>query len=374
MKIKTFFRELYFAARGILLRGIGVFVKKKHPENIAPASILAVRIDRIGDLVVSLPALRLLRQVFPEARISVLVRESNASLLTFFPWMDDVITYRGFLKTVTLLRQRRFDLAIDLLMDYPLKPALLTVFSGSKFTAGFDVAGKGGCFDLALIPSGQKKHVSLYMTDLARAIADAAGRQAGKDLNVEFYVPDEDREFARSLFKDNGIGAGDMVIGIHSGGHYASQRWPVERFARLADMAIKRYGAKIYIIGSLEEKTLIDSMAAMMKGSAVKVIGLPLNRLAALVAITDLFICNNSGPWHIACAFNIPTVSTMGPTDYRIWWPMRGENIVLRKELPCSPCGLAVCLRHDCMKMICLEEMMAAIQTQVEKIKNGKNR
>jgi len=374
IRIAPFFKDIYLASRRFPLGMIGIFVKKKGMDEMRPKSLLAIRIDRIGDLMVTLPALKALRRIFPEARISVLAAEENAPLLTVFPWIDEVITYRGFIRTVGLLRKKGFGLAVDFLMDYPLKTALLTLLSGSGFTAGFDIAGRGDCFNLGVVPAG-RKHVSVYMLDLAHAVAKASffNGRIDEEARVEFPVPKEDKEYIRSLIEKNGIGQDDMIVGVHPGGHYASQRWPVERFAGLAGRIIKKYNAKVIITGSLGERALIDEMARMMKEGAVKVIGLPLNRLAALVAITDLFICNNSGPWHIACALNKRTVSTMGPTNHHLWWPAGGEHIVIRKGLSCSPCDLAVCGSHACMKMISIEDMMDAAEVQIEKIKNRRS-
>ncbi|MCX5679914.1 MAG: glycosyltransferase family 9 protein [Candidatus Omnitrophica bacterium] len=372
MTVKRFFRDLYLAARAVPLAAAGALFKKERASGISPCSILAIRIDRIGDLIVSLPALKALKLTFPEARMTVLAAEENVSLLKIFPWIDEVIAYRGFTAAIRMLRDRRFDLAIDLLMDYTLRTALLAALSGSKLTVGFDVSGRGCCFGLKVASTERKKHVSLYMLDLAGMVADHFNRRLDKAIEVDFSIPSEDREFAGSLIKNSGINEKDIIIGVHPGGHYASQCWPIERFARLADMVMEEFGAKILIMGSAGERSLVDGMAGMMKGAAVKIMGLPLDKLAALIAETDLFVCNNSGPWHIACAIGIPTVSTMGPTDYHIWWPVKRGHIVLKKEMSCSPCDLAVCSRHDCMKMISIEDMARGVRAQIRRINEGR--
>lgn len=369
MTAKRLLRDVYLAVRAVPLKVIGAFTKKQRPGGIVPRSILAVRIDRIGDLIVSLPALKALRQSFPEASLTVLAAEKNVLLLKIFPWIDEVIAYKGFISTVRILRKRRFSLAIDLLMDYTLKTALLTVFSGSRFTAGFDIAARGSFFDIKVPSAGRIKHVSLYMLDLAGMVADFFGLHLDKDVDVDFSIPAEERAFAGSLIKKSGADKGSILIGIHPGGHYESQRWPIESFARLADIAVKEFGAKVLIIGSAEENMLVDTMAGMMKEAPIKIIGLSLNMLAAVIAELDLFICNNSGPWHIACVLGIPTVSTMGPTDHNIWSPIKGEHVVIRKELSCSPCDLAVCRRHDCMKTISVSDMAEGLRAQACKMK-----
>ena len=96
-------------------------INRIHPDRVQ--TVAALRIDRIGDVVVSLPALKALKDVFPQCRLSLILREQNLSLLKGLPWIDELVPYKGFLETVRFLRERHFDLVVDLLMDYSLKTA-----------------------------------------------------------------------------------------------------------------------------------------------------------------------------------------------------------------------------------------------------------
>ena len=261
-------------------------------------------------------------------------------------------------------------MAIDLLMDYPIKPAIITLFSRAKFRAGFDTGGKGRFFDLALKPGAAGRDVASYMLDLVRAIARALGLDSSsvKGSAPEIALSDADRDFAQTFLADNNLPESGLLIGIHPGGRFPSQRWMPERFGEVAMNIIKEYNAGIIVVGDSSETGIIGKITASVGTRAVVAAGLPLNSLAALIERMDLLICNNSGPWHIARALNVPTVSTMGPTDYSLWRPVGGEHIVVRKELPCAPCDLAVCRAHDCMKMISVDDMMKAVRIQMEKI------
>lgn len=367
MSPKTVCRDMYLGARRILLKLAGVAAKRPDISAEDVKSILAVRIDRIGDLIVSLPALRALKDIFPNAKITVLTAEGNAALLNACPWIDEAMPYKGFIGTAGLLRKKCFDLAIDLLMDYPVRPALLVYMSNSKFTVGFDIAGKGSLFNLRIAPGEEKKHVSYYMLDLARAIARS---YMGKNYDLKIPGPvlsvsGGDIDEAVRLLEKKGAAEKDLKIVIHPGGHYESQRWPVENFAALADITVQKFKVKVIIIGSADEEALIDRMMDMMKEPAVKAPGLPLDKLAGLISKACMFTGNNSGPWHIACALGIPTVSTMGPTDPVLWWPIGDNHIVVRKDMPCSPCDRPVCARHDCMKAISVEDMAKAVEDQM---------
>lgn len=368
----TITKDIYIVLRRIMLRLVSVTVAKKKPRAGDIASILVIRIERIGDLVVSLPALKALRQIFPNAKISVLVHEGNDTLLSSIPSIDEFILYRGFANTVKELRRRHFDMTIDLLMDYRLKTAFLAYMSNSGFTAGFDIASRGLLFNLSFAPARERKHVSEYMLDFVKMLARSLSicEPEGDFFDNTLSVSEEGKKYAERFLSENGIKNTDIVIAIHPGGHFASQRWQVANFSRLADRIEEKDGAKAVIMGSPDEKGLVDEMAGTMEKKAIKAVGLSLDKLAALIYRADLLICNSSGPLHIAVALNTPTVSTMGPTDPVLWWP-RGENhIVIRKGTDCSPCDRPVCAAHTCMSLISVEEMMEAVDLQIKRIKH----
>jgi lipopolysaccharide heptosyltransferase II len=342
--------------------------KKNPPERAEIKKILVIRIDHIGDMMVSLPALELLRQAFPCAEISILAQPDKAKLLACFPAIDKIILYQGLLKTVKQLRGERFDLAIDFLMDYRLKSALLTYFSRAKFTAGFDIIGKGCFFGLKSNPAKEKKHISEYTLDLITAIAEyfSVGNISTGISYPELIVSEENRDYAKSLLREKGAQEGELLVAIHPGG-YSSKCWPVERFSRLADRIIREHKAKVILIGGSRDESRIAHLLNLMQERALKITGLSLDKLAGLISLMHLFIGNNAGPLHIATALNIPTVSVMGPTDPILWQPSGRRNVVLRKNLACSPCNkLRACRDHNCMKSITIEEMFAAVQIQIE--------
>jgi lipopolysaccharide heptosyltransferase II len=368
---KIITRQIYLYLRGLFLCFfIYPFLSKREKiinlENIK--KILVIRIDRIGDLVVSLPILKALRCVFPSATISILVRQGNESLLNNFPDVDEVIVYEGFIKTIRRLRKNSFDLAVDPLMDYPIKTALLAHFSKAEFVAGFDIAAKGCFFNIKCKPNLNKQYISQSILDLVRVIAKLCSRP---DISFASFYPqililEENKKYLQSFLKEKRVGEEDFLVGIHPGGHFPSQRWPVERFSQLTDRIIQKYKAKVVVIGSKDEEDLVEEMLSLVKEKAIKAIGLPLDKLASLIFLTKLFICNNSGPLHIACAVKTPTVSTMGPTNPVFWWPMGENHIVVKKELNCSPCSKAKCKQHYCMKLISVEDMFEAVSLQIK--------
>jgi heptosyltransferase-2 len=123
-------------------------------------------------------------------------------------------------------------------------------------------------------------------------------------------------------------------------------------------------------VGSGEEE-IIDQIKTHMTHPSIVFLNQPLGDLLALFQSCHLLICNNSGPLHVATALGTPTVSTMGPTIPERWWPQGEDHLVLRKDLPCMPCNEGRCRLKtlDCMKLITVEDMIEAVETQISKVK-----
>lgn len=370
LKIKS--KQFYLSLRRFVLYYLArpFLFKKERPFNQAEIEkILVVRIERIGDLVASFPALKLLKQVFKPSKISVLVREDTASLLQSIGYIDEVIIHRGFRKTIRQLRKEEFDLAIDPLMDYRLNTALLAYAAGARFTAGFDIEARGCFFNLKVRPAIEKKDVGRHILDLIKAIAEYYSKSNAyiEPGYPELPISENNRTAMKSYLQESGVGENDLLAGIHPGAHFPSQRWPIDKFSELADKIAAKYKTKILIIASNKENRLTGQMVNLMKEKAIRISGLSLDKLAALISLLDIFICNNSGPLHIACAVNTPTVSTMGPTDPALWWP-QGQNrhIVIRRGLFCSPCNRPRCRKHKCMKLISVDEVLQAVDEQMQ--------
>lgn len=336
--------------------------------------ILIIRIDRIGDIVLSTPAIRALKENFPQAHIAIMVNPYIKELIVENPYLNEIIVYdekgrqQRFLSRISFiknLRKKKFDLALDLLLSYKLKTALLAYLSGARYRVGFDIEGRGAFFNIKVAPDKKVKHLIEYTMDLVKAIgADTA------EMDPEIFVSSEDNDYIRDYLNRN-IAGHNLVVGIHPGGYYPSQRWMVEGFAQLADELIRRYQAEVVITGGPAEEGLVLKIANLMKEKAVFMNRISLGKLMALISQCSLFICNNSGPLHIAVALKVPTVSTMGPTIPEMWWPRGDNHIVLRKDLPCSPCSLGECKTHECMKLITLEDILQAVQVQLRKLKKG---
>jgi len=268
--------------------------------------ILILRLDRIGDIVLSTPAIKATREYFPEVHIAVMVKEEYKDLLINNPDINEVIGYKPLwnFRFIGELRSRKFELVVDLIMDWNYKSALLAYLSGAPYRVGYD-------------HSREKKHLVENTLDVIRKL----GIVPGED-KPQLHVASQDSAFVKDLLLSQGINQGEDLVGIHLGGYYPSQRWSIERFASVSDEIIRKYNTRVVFIGGPKEGDLIDKAMGLMQGKAIAIKDFSLAHLVALIQRCQLLICNNSGPLHIACAVGVPTISTMGPTLPWRWWPI----------------------------------------------------
>ena len=322
MSLRSRLRDGYLAGRRLVLKPLAW----GRPRTCLPSPcrrILVVRIDRIGDLVLSTPFFRNLRECFPEAEIVLLGRSFARELLETGKWVDRIYSVAADGQAPPALGREGLDLAIDLHCDYILRPARLARRAGAACTIGFDVAGRGAFFDIPVRP-GEPKHFIEESLDLLRAL----GFQP-RPYPPEIQLDPGARAAARRTLIERGVDG--RYVAFHPGGFYSTQRWPAIRFARLAAL-VSQLGLACVFIGTEAERPLLDEISESMPAPAVVLCGQPLGTSAAIIGGSTLFIGNNSGPLHLACALNVPSASTMGPTDPVRFWPVSPRARVLRQK------------------------------------------
>jgi ADP-heptose:LPS heptosyltransferase len=318
---------------------------------------------RIGDTVYLLPALRALRTQYQNAEIVAFANNYVRPLLEQSGSIDRFINADGSLVAAWRLRRERFDLGIDFTTDFTLVGAWTIRLSGAGWNVGCNSAGRGVFFDNASSPAQG------HMADMMLAIAAQAGAQS-VDRIPHLLPAQAALDSMRQLLSSQGITQHDLVVGIHPGGHYQTQRWPEERFVALADMLGKNMNLKTVFLGGRLERTAIETMKSKTKRKVSSFVAETLSELIGLIALCRVFACNNSGPLHLAVALGIPTVSTMGPTVKRQWYPLGPSHIVLQSEtLPCIGCNSGICRikTHRCMKEISTDEFYVGVTRLIEK-------
>lgn len=357
MSIKKTILGAYLLLRlPLIILMAAIFGVKRPPDGIKPKKILLIRLDRLGDLVLTLPVIENLKLHYPDARLTVLVRPYLGDLARLVRQIDEVIVYEGFIPTVWKLRPHRFDIAIDMLFDYTLRSAAVAILSGAPRRVGFSGGFRERLF-----------------TDAVSV--DAAGRSM-VDINLEMMkvlsVPVKVRSPRLAL--EGTKKTPRRIVVLHPGAHYPSQRWSAARFADVARKIEEAYDVDVIVVGGADEKDLVRGIMERLKDIGVKSALPDMAGLAYLLARSSLLICNNSGPLHLAAALGVPTISMMGPTDPDLWRPHGRDNIVLRKPLECMPCRHAKCRAHPCMDMITADEVFDKVKEVLDGIDGNKRR
>lgn len=358
--LKLFLKEIYVKTRKALLRPLLLLRETRLPSKRAIKSILFLRHDRIGDMVLSTAALKALREGYPQAKVTVLASELNCEILKHNPNVDDIIIYKGLKWFIKKIRPRRYDLVIDPFLTYEMKQAVMTYVAGRKYRIGFEEAGREIFFNVRGPTASSPKQMVDHLLDLAEL---AGGKREG--CKPEVFLSDTEIQWANEALAEKGISANELIIGIHPGAHYPSQRWSAERFGEVAKQIVEQSLAKVILVGSSDEEGLLEVVKKSV-GEEIQIFSCDsIRKFVALLSRCNLLVCNNSGPMHIAAALNVPTVSMIGPTVTTLWLPYGENNVVINKALPCSPCNRAICKVHECMESITVDEVFKAVETQI---------
>jgi lipopolysaccharide heptosyltransferase II len=351
----------------------------KNGIPLPPKKILLIRLDHIGDLLMTTPAIHVLKLRFPESSLSLLASPSSLPIIAGNPEINRVFPFRvpwydggraqrfsprEYMRLLRQLRREHFDAAIDFRGDF----RVLWFFSflgGAKQRVGF--ADLGGEFLLTRsFPYDETWH--FVETNLA-LVNCLDGPPAPPGIQYFMKASPEDAAYIERLLSDLGMSASDRIIGIHPATipHWRLKRWPSERFAALADALIKREGVKIVLTGGEDDTTELTQVVSAMQERAWVIAGkTSLSQLAELIRRYRLFISNDTGPMHIAVAVQTPLVAIFGPTDPRRSGPYGNPELfrVVRHGVPCKhPCFISECpIDHECMNGITLENVLSACQ------------
>lgn len=331
------------------------------------SNILVRSTNWIGDAVMTTPALRAIRESFPGARVTVLANSLVAPLFTVHGAVDDVIIYDrrgthaglgGKLRLARELKARRFDLAI--LLQNAIDAALIAWLGRIPRRMGYKTDGRG-LFLTHGVPLDEKTrqlhHVEYYLTMLSRFGIDTGDRS----LNLA-TTPSEDASMAEYL-RGHGIEKGDFLLGINPGATYgAAKRWYPERFALVAETLASRWGGKVVITGGGGEREIADEIERALRGRCLNLAGRTTVRsLMAVIKRCNFFVTNDSGPMHIAAAFDVPLVAIFGSTDNATTSPFSDRTSIVRSDVDCAPCLLRECpTDHSCMTGVLVEDVVNA--------------
>ncbi|MCM0082803.1 glycosyltransferase family 9 protein [Geomonas sp. Red32] len=352
----------------------------------APKSILIVNIRLIGDVILTTPLIGLLHEAYPEAAIDLLVDRGTGEYLERDPRVRKVL-YRekgkrggGYLGTIF----RSYDLAINL--NASDRGNLAVLLAGKRMRVGFydgNAPGKDFWKKL-LLERALLLPTETHTARTCALIAETLGISAGR-LEVKVCWNADDEAKVLGLLAGRGVSGRFFVV--HPFARWIYKYWRSERFAELSDAVHERYGlTPVWSCSpSPAEKEELLRLAGLCKTRPVLVEGeLNLSQLTFLLSRASLYLGLDTAISHLAASVGVPMVALYGPTFTKRWFPWNnkggidqrwgtpaepgsGHCIVVQKEMPCVPCGLAGCddtgqKESPCLIAVTLDEVLEAVR------------
>ncbi len=349
-------------------------------------NVLCVRLDYLGDVLMTTPAIRAVKQSHPGRRVTLLTSPSGQSIARLIPEIDDVIAYDApWLKATPpranskpeyemaeLLRSRGFDAAIvfTVYSQNPLPSAFLCYLAGIPLRLAHC---RENPYQLLTDwvrerePEEFVRHEVRRQLDLAASVGYRAA-----DERMSLRVPEDARARARSLRDEMGVNLEEPWVLIHPGATAPSRRYAPAGFAEAARALAAERGWQVVFTGTDAESELVEEIRGVMQAPSYSTAGrLDLAGLAALVSLAPLLISNNTGPVHIASAVGTPVVDLYALTNPQ-HTPWCVPNRVLFHDVPCKYCYKSVCpLGHnDCLQRVTPQQIVQAAEELLRETKS----
>lgn len=311
--------------------------------------ILFITLSNIGDVILTLPVLSALKDNFPDARIDIVVGPRPEQVFRKDPRVSNIFIYnkhtglKDKMEFIKRLKARRYDLAID------MKTSLLPVLIAAKNRTGL----------FPVIKSKIKHKRLVHLESLA-----PFGINYREQKNI--YIDDGSRKEIDRMLKESKVKDTDTLIGVSPGSRSHLKQWKKQGFEDVISNIIKNPQYKVVLIGDLDEAGFSGEIAAAVnqEDRLIDLTGkTSLNELFALIERFNLLLTCDSAAMHIASDLGVKVVAIFGPTDPEEYGPKGDKDIVIRRNLKCSPCKKAQCEfgTHECMYSITPEEVLAAV-------------
>jgi ADP-heptose:LPS heptosyltransferase len=307
-----------------------------------PQNILVIDFGQLGDVVLSLPALRALRERFPSSRITVMVGKPGGEVVQLSGYANEtlivdrvalrdgpkLISIGKIFKLIKAVRKREFDFVIDL---HSLSETnLLGFLSGASKRLYSRRPGRSLDFlaNFSPRPPVEQDHRARHLIDRYLDVLGPLG-VAGAERSPRLRTRAEDVESIDKLLRKQKAEAGAPLIGFFPGAGHPSRRWPLERFAELAEFLNRNDGVRPIVFAGPEERPLVEQMKKLFPPAAIIFDRLSIPQLAAAQARLSLLVSNDTGPMHIAAAVGTPVVLLLDRRAPESYLPLGDQHRVI---------------------------------------------
>lgn len=331
---------------------------------------LAVRLDNLGDVLVTTPALHAIKESLPTATLTLLASPVGVQVARLNPDLDDLIVYSApwmdpwhilpqqsqrEQQMIETIRERQFDGAIIFtsFRQSPLPAAYLCYLADIPLRVAASIDGPGSLL------TTRHKHPEHMMHEVERGLdlVGAIGLETN-DLDLVLNVPDEARKHIDDIFAGIHAHHSPRVV-VHPGCSMPARTYPWEMYVEAIDLLVAQLGATVFLTGAGDERELVECIFGHLQEHTRRAVyslagELPFPALCALIEAADLTITNNTGPMHISAAVKTPVVALFALTNPpEQWGPWRVPHRLLNVDVPCRICYSRVCpYQHECLRLV----------------------
>jgi len=349
--------------------------------------ILFIRLSSLGDVILTLPTLKAIKDRYPQTHIAWLVQEAFKDVLTGNPYLDEIIPvdllsvtdkfaapttwlrggtrlFRNLTKSFRIFRERKFDVVLE--FQALFKSGIFAALNRGAERYGFKNARELSHLFLnrPIFVRDKSRHAVENYLQFARYFdcpTDA----------VEFpiFIPPEDDHYIEGILRQEGIKPGDLTVFVSATARWRSKFWEQGAFARLGDELVHRYGAKLIFSGLPSEKGYLQGIKTMMREDALIMAGrTTIKQFLALMKRSHLYIGVDSGSMHAAAAFGVPVVALFGPSNPSWIGPYGQEGGIVQANLHCAPCNKRDCADKSCMLRITPEMVLEKVEKLIPRL------
>jgi heptosyltransferase-2 len=331
----------------------------------------------LGDVVMSVAALRQLRASFPDAHIAVVARPGAAEIFTGADFIDEVVPYdraslSSFWQQTRAWKRRKFDAA--LLFQNAFEAAAIAYLAAVPVRIGYDTDKRAFLLTHPIATPAWKneRHETFYYLELVAELEKASGREPAivSDPQFQVEVSGQRKQQASEMLSREGINVGVPLALLCPGSvNSRAKRWPAERYAELADR-LSDAGVTVALIGSPGEIDVSEKVATLARTRPVFLTGkTSVSELVGVIKVADILITNDTGPAHIGAAVGTPTLAIFGPTNPLTTRPFGPAGRIIQRPPDCAPCMLRDCpIDHRCMTAITADEVFAQAREAMQRL------
>ncbi len=357
-----------------------------------PQRILLLRLERVGDLIMVLDAIAMVRAMAPHAAIDLVVGSWNRALADLIPAVSTIesldvpwlaregsgLSWPALVGRTKRWRAKHYDLAINFEPD--IRSNFLLALSGARRTVGFRSGGGGAVLSDAIAPDPRAHIAENAKALVARAFEPTGSKPRTTDRSapetqvaqgfspVKLTIPESARSRAAQLVGTSTHAT--PLVGIQPATGRRVKEWDPARFAEVGSQLARTRGASVVLIGSTADASVLDAVRAAWPPD-VPLTELPrdvdLVVLAAVLERLSLFITGDTGPMHLAAAVDTPVLAIFGPSLPTRYAPLSPRSRIVRIDIHCSPCNLmrqppTRCLDRvpDCLAGIATADVLRA--------------